>query len=276
MDGQSNQPSCDTEEARRCPQDCQAKTPDADSLCQIPVGKGKAADSRQADNNQCRRRDKARLYRRRTNHNAPHCGHGLAHCLGQVDSAFLEQLKGNQKAQHLPPRGKGDIPFALNHRPEERKRNHLLMENGQGYIESRKEQARQQGSKAENTDAGGGKIVPAQILGAVHQAAQIHRGQIAQGQAVHQKAHPPIQKPQAEGVGPLGILEQREGRCPGAGNRFLHRTGGKEVVYINGMQTAFHSLHQIRSGDAVQPGNRHIGQAFAPHLRLVQAQGRCT
>ena len=150
------------------------------------------------------------------------------------------------------------------------------MKHRQSNIESRQQQADQKRAIAEHTNTGSGNIVPAQVLRAFHQAFQIHRGQISQRQAIHQQSHPTVQQSKAEGIRPFGVLQQRECSSPGPGDVFLHRTGREKAIHINGIQAGFHPLHQFRSSDAVNPGNRHVGQAAAPHLCLVQTQCRST
>ena len=112
-----------------------------------------------------------------------------------MDPRFLQKLKGDQQSQHLQGRRKGHILLALDHGPEQGQRDHLLMEYRQGNIKPRQQQTEQQGTVAKHPDTGRSDIIPVVILGALHQAAQVHRGQIAQGNAIGQESHPSIQQP---------------------------------------------------------------------------------
>ena len=85
----------------QCPQNSEAEAPNTDRLRQIPVWQYKAADTRDTDNNQRCRGNKARIHSRRSHHDAADCGHGLTHRLRQMDSGLLQKLKGHQQAQHL-------------------------------------------------------------------------------------------------------------------------------------------------------------------------------
>ena len=148
------------------------------------------------------------------------------------------------------------------------------MKHRQGDIQPRQQQPQDQGPIAQNPQEGGAEVVPAPILRALHQVAQVRRGQIAQGQAVHQQSHPPLQEPGAEFIRPLRVLNQGKGRLPGTGDVLLHSGGSQEAVHIDLFQAMLHPLHQAKVRQAVNVGHGHIGQAPAAHLGLPKPQGR--
>ena len=149
------------------------------------------------------------------------------------------------------------------------------MKGRHGHVQPRQEQPHQQGQVAQDTQAGGGDEIRPPVLGRGHEPAQIHRCQIAQGQAVYQKPHTPVQKRLGKTIRPLRVLQQRKGRGPGAGDVFLHGGRRDQAVHVDLRQALLHSLHQGRVRQTVNIGQGHIGQAPLPDLRFVQTQRRC-
>ena len=150
------------------------------------------------------------------------------------------------------------------------------MKGRHGHIQSRQEQSHQQRQVAQNPQAGGGDEIRPPVLGRGHEPAQIHRCQIAQGQAVYQKPHTPVQKRLGKTIRPLRVLQQRKGRGPGAGDIFLHGGRRDQAVHVDLRQALLHPFHQGWVRQAVDISQGHVGQAPLTDLRFVQPQGRCT
>ncbi len=146
------------------------------------------------------------------------------------------------------------------------------MKGGHGNVQRRQCEAQKQGGAAKQPDQRGRGGIGIQVLRRAEQMPQIHRRKVRHGQPVHQKGDPACEQTRGKLVGPLGGLQQREGRVPRAGQPLLHGGGGEQAVGLERVQPAAHSRDQGRICAVAEPEQTYVGAALAAHDGLIQAE----
>ena len=142
------------------------------------------------------------------------------------------------------------------------------MEGRHRHVEPRQQEGQRQGSQAEQTQEARGDRVGIGILGGAEQQTEVHRGQIAHGQTVHEQADPPGQQAAGELVRPLGILQQRQGQTAPSGHGGLHGGWREQVAGVETGQPVLQPGHDGRVRQPLNVDEGDVRSALPPRRRL--------
>ena len=207
-------------------------------------------------------------------HQAADDGHGLADGGGQPQPGLLEDLKGHQHEEHLEHGGEGHVPLGGDDGQGQPGGDHLLVEVDHGDIHGGQQQGAEDAQAPQQGEDAGGHPVVGLVLRGPEELPRRAGAEVAQGQALHQNAHPPLGQPGAEAVGPLGVEHQGEGGGGVVHDILLQIAGGEQGVDVDGGHPLLHPAYQVLVGDVVQPQDVHRGQGLPPHDLLPNLQLR--
>jgi len=119
---------------------------------------------------------------------------------------------------------------------------------------------------------GGHQKVIGVVLGHAHEFRQGGRDQKAEGQPVHDKSHPAVQKLSGKTVRALSVHHLGQRRTGRVANIFLNISCRRQSVHVDGVQPPGELVHYLRIGHAVHIHNGAAGERFAADHRVLQLQ----
>ena len=262
------------EQSPQAGQDGQQEAPQPQGGRHVLAGHGVSRHPCNGHRDEHRRRDDVGLHRGVAHHQAAQDGHSSSDRRGQPQPRLLEHLEGYQHNQYLKDSREGDLLLGRHDGQGQLHRDGLRVEGHQGDIEPGDKQGGRHAEIAQQEQHRGSHPVEGPVLAGPEELVHGARQQIAEGEAVTQQPHPPLQQPGAEPVRPLGERHQGKGGPGRIGEVLLQVPCRLHPVDVDGVQLLLYPLHRVRVGDPVQIDHHGRGEGLPSDHMLPDLQLR--